>query len=120
MPVYEYACPDCGIFPQFRSMNARNDPARCPQCSGVAARVVSAPHLALMSPWQRQAHSTNERSQHEPRVSSRHTCSSQCGCGQPRSASGKSAGATAGTATLAPSRPIRRRKTPPRPWMLGH
>ena len=107
MPVYEYECPRCGTFQDFRLLEARDAPTACPDCGRSAARIVSAPNLALMDGGRRKAHSINERNQHEPRVGSKHACSAGCGCGRP-------AGRTA-------ERPLNRgRKAPKRPWMLGH
>lgn len=44
MPVYDYACADCGTFEAARRIAERDYPAACPQCGETAARVtVGAP-----------------------------------------------------------------------------
>lgn len=107
MPVYEYECRRCGTFQEFRAMEARAADAACPDCGRPSARVLSVPRLALMDAGRRQAHTVNERSRHEPRVGAKHACGAGCGCGRP-------AGAR-------PEKPLpRKRRSPPRPWMLGH
>lgn len=47
MPVYEFACQTCGPFEERRSRGDAGAPAVCPTCGGQAARVYSAPYLAL-------------------------------------------------------------------------
>lgn len=111
MPVYDFSCGTCGDFRELRTIDERNDPARCPACEGVAQRLILAPNLGLMQPAARKANAINEKSRHEPRVSSPHSCGSGCGCGTS-------------------VRPNRMKKTPlgtlqapkasARPWMLGH
>lgn len=42
MALYEYKCSECDDhFDLMRSMSAADDPARCPDCSGGAARVMT-------------------------------------------------------------------------------
>ncbi|MBX3743366.1 MAG: zinc ribbon domain-containing protein [Akkermansiaceae bacterium] len=111
MPVYDFTCGDCGDFREVRSIDERNNPARCPDCRKAARRMILAPNLGLMNPVARKASAVNEKSRHEPRVSNPHSCGSGCGCGTP-------------------VRGIRRKETPlgvlqtqkpsARPWMLGH
>lgn len=125
MPVYAFECGACGEdFVLLRSIAERSAPAPCPQCQQEARRLISAPHLAVMSSHGRRASAINERSQHEPRVSSpgnpgfdppakksRHSCGSGCGGG---TAVRQSRTAKTGLGTF---------KTPKagaRPWMLGH
>lgn len=115
MPVYDYTCQECGDFVLFRPVEERNHAASCPCCQGVAQRFISAPNLALMNPVKRRAHSVNERSRHDPRVSNAHQCSSRCGCGTP------------GGTKIRPDRKKKTRlgvmqtqKSGSRPWMLGH
>jgi putative FmdB family regulatory protein len=40
MPVYDYACADCGAFEEVRRIAERDDPALCPRCKAAATRVV--------------------------------------------------------------------------------
>ena len=44
MPIYEFACPECGIFSMSRPMAEASLPARC-ACSQLAERILSPPHL---------------------------------------------------------------------------
>ncbi len=44
MPLYDYQCAECGrVEEMFRSMERRNDPARCPQCEGAMRLRFAAP-----------------------------------------------------------------------------
>ncbi len=71
MPLYIYACEDCGPFSDWRPMSQAADPASCPHCDELAPRTISAPFLANMDPNNRIAHQRNEKSAHEPRVAAR-------------------------------------------------
>ena len=43
MPLYEYACGDCGsTFERLRKQAERDEALRCPECGGVASAVFSA------------------------------------------------------------------------------
>ena len=42
MPLYEYDCPSCEPFTDWRSMSESSAPATCPACGGVAERILSA------------------------------------------------------------------------------
>lgn len=115
MPVYDYACDDCGCFQEFRSIEERNFPAACPVCEHEAVRLIIAPNLALMNSARRHAFATNERSRHEPKISTAHSCSSRCGCG------------TNHSTKIRPNRTrdtklgkLQSQKPSARPWMLGH
>ncbi|MBW7851641.1 MAG: zinc ribbon domain-containing protein [Rhodospirillales bacterium] len=68
MPLYDYECPVCGPFREWRAMSASAEPAPCPTCAREAARSVSVPMLAMLPRNTRIAHERNERSAHEPRV----------------------------------------------------
>lgn len=113
MPIYDFHCRGCGEFRAMLPISRRNDPMACPDCAGIASRLVMAPNLATMSPLVRKASAINERSRHEPRVRESHSCGSGCGCG-----TGKKI------------RPERKKETKlgvlaaqkpgARPWMLGH
>lgn len=71
MPLYDYACDDCGPFRDWQSMAQAEEPAVCPSCDGSAARSVTAPFIANMNPHNRIAHQRNEKSAHEPKQVSR-------------------------------------------------
>jgi putative FmdB family regulatory protein len=47
MPLYEFRCPECGIFDQWRSMADRSKPAPCPTCQISAQRIISIPNVSL-------------------------------------------------------------------------
>ena len=55
MPLYEYECARCGPFTHLRAMAGRAEPADCPECGGVGARVLSAPHVGRASRPRRRA-----------------------------------------------------------------
>ncbi len=120
MPLYPFECLSCGEeFALFRGIGERGEPAACQTCGGEARRIVCAPNLSLMSPVRRMAAATNERSQHEPRMSKAgrgHVCRSGCGCGGP-----SSKGAAAPPLKRTPLGEVKTQKKPnARPWMLGH
>jgi len=110
MPVYEYDCPFCGEFTELRAISERNNPADCPECGGLAARVISAPFLAVMQPVQRMAAARNERSRHEPLVGAGRSCCDSGSCAHKKKA--KKPGEK--PALQASTKKYRR------PWMLGH
>jgi putative FmdB family regulatory protein len=47
MPLYEFRCPACGIFDEWRSMIDRSQPAICPSCQQSANRIMSIPGIQL-------------------------------------------------------------------------
>jgi len=111
MPVYDFTCSDCGDFRALLTILERNEPTTCPSCAQVGQRLILAPNLALMNPIKRKATAVNEKSRHEPRISSGHSCGSGCGCGT----------------KIRPSRTketklgvLQGQKATARPWMLGH
>lgn len=96
MPLYDYACNECGRFRAWRAMAEAAAPADCPGCGTTAPRAVTAPNLAILGRSTRIAHERNERSAHEPAVMQR----SQMG---------------------PPSKPHHHhRPDPRRAWMIGH
>lgn len=113
MPVYTYQCSTCGSFDALRAVEERNHALACPACARATQRVIVAPHLALMNPIMRRAHKTNERSQHAPRLSTGHTCSSDCGHAPGTSMRKKRVLETRLGKAQA-------QKASARPWMLGH
>ncbi len=68
MPLYDYACEQCGSFRSWRRMSERNAPSECPECGEPSRRVPSAPYLADMNSHSRVAHQRNEKSAHEPQL----------------------------------------------------
>lgn len=107
MPVYDYACADCGVFTALRPMAAYQDPLGCPDCGAEAPRVMlTAPALAGMDPTRRRAAATNERSSNEPRKASH---APGCGC-----CSGRGLRTPAAAAGAVKSFPKAR------PWMISH
>ena len=111
MPFYDFTCEACGDFRLLRTMAQRNRKAACPDCAVPAKRVILAPNLAVMTPLARRAATVNERSRHEPRVSTGHSCGSGCGCGTPVR---KKRMKKTKLGTLQTGKPSAR------PWMLGH
>lgn len=104
MPRYNYHCADHGEFMDWRPMSEALEPTSCPTCGNEAARGVSVPSLAMMSPTNRKAHFVNERSADQPRVETR---SAEKGQGGQCSHGGH--GHKPG-----------HRHGPSRPWMIGH
>ena len=112
MPMYEYECAECGVFPHFRAMDERDIPAICLFCEQPAPRIISAPNLSIMNPLQRMAATRNEKSRHAPQVANRGSCCSGPSCSHRRKPE----------PTTKDGKPALRasRKKNRRPWMLGH
>jgi len=111
MPLYEYACSQCGGFSATNPLSKYREPKPCPGCGGLAPRaLLSAPALATMPAANRIAHATNERSAHQPRTSAdvghRHGAGCSC-CSTGKSSAVKSADGSK-------SFPAKR------PWMISH
>jgi putative FmdB family regulatory protein len=119
MPIYDFLCDACGVFPVMSSIAGRDGPRDCPACGARMARAVSAPSLALMAGSRRDAHATNERAAHAPRLSgsldetpaSRH----RPGCGCCSGGKIALAGASGGTQPGGMKGPAGGR-----PWMISH
>lgn len=109
MPVYDYACPECGPFEALARMSEFAEPCNCPACEAQAPRVMlTAPSLAIMPSAKRNAHATNERSADSPK---RGGHPPGCGC--------CSGAKTHKTSTL--HRPDGSKSFPgKRPWMISH
>jgi putative FmdB family regulatory protein len=105
--MYEYFCDHCEhVFTELRPMAEHRAPRPCQLCASEARRIVgTAPRLNDMPQTRRQAHETNERSAHEPRVRQHHQCGAGC----------SHHGGSAAAKRL--QQPARRGA---RPWMLGH
>ena len=112
MPMYEYECASCGVFTALRSMRASQDPVACDTCGAPSQRIMSAPRLAILGKFQREAHERNEQSAHAPRQARR----SSCGCtGTHTCKSTTKVNPDTGKAALQ----VQTKKTA-RPLMLGH
>lgn len=108
MPVYDYQCPDCGVFTAIRAMSAFRDPCACPDCGVEAARVfLIMPAVAGMDAARRTAIATNERASHEPKRSHAAGCSCCSGGANMRS---KTATSASGGKSFPKARP----------WMISH
>ncbi len=67
MPVYDYKCSKHGVFSDLATIEQAGKPAQCPHCGELCAQViVLPPSFQDMAAERRQAHETNEKSQHEP------------------------------------------------------
>ena len=109
MPVYDYACDDCGVFTAFRPMSAFRDPCACPGCGNDSPRAfLSAPALAGMDANRRRAMATNERSAHEPKRSAAHAAG--CSCCTGSKGSSRTAISPSGAKSFPGSRP----------WAISH
>ncbi|MFC0400078.1 FmdB family zinc ribbon protein [Paraburkholderia rhizosphaerae] len=116
MPVYDFQCATCGPFAVMRSIAARDLPMCCPDCGASAARMITAPALALMASMQRSAHATNERAAHEPRHASGPAARHPSGCGCCSGSRIALAGASGSAQPGALKNPSGGR----RPWMISH
>ncbi|MAY71660.1 MAG: formamidase [Halomonas sp.] len=80
MPVYDYKCPEHGLFHELVAMDANGDTQPCPDCGDLASRVLLvSPGLLDMPPERRQAMDRNERAANEPRHGN-HTSEQDGGC----------------------------------------
>ena len=112
MPLYEYACEECGVFTAFKSMRESSQPAHCAFCGAQSPRILSAPKLAILDKATRSAHERNEKSAHAPAVKKR----SSCGCtGAHTCKTSTKVNPETGKAALQ----MQTKKTA-RPWMLSH
>jgi len=70
MPVYDYKCPDHGVFHELASMDDHAKPSLCPQCQTLAPRVIMfSPAFLDMPADKRKAEAANDKSRPEPNVS---------------------------------------------------
>jgi putative FmdB family regulatory protein len=70
MPIYAFECESCGPFELYRPVAQAGVPATCPACSAGARRRFTAPGLALLAAPLRRALDREEKSAHEPDVTS--------------------------------------------------
>lgn len=119
MPLYDYRCEQCGTFSALRKMSEASDAVAC-ECGEMAARIITAPYLALMDRATRIAKQRNEKSAHEPR----HARRSSCGCSGSHTCNSNSGDQKSATAST--QKPdtgnglLMQTKKTARPWMLGH
>jgi len=110
MPVYEYACAECGAFDHFAPLSAFRAPAPCPDCGVDAPRIIgSAPAVSALSQAIHRAHALNEKSAEAPR-STRSGHGMNCGCCGTKARSGKTRHTPDGGKTFQGARP----------WMISH
>ncbi|MEH6567241.1 MAG: zinc ribbon domain-containing protein [Halopseudomonas sp.] len=107
MPLYDFECEACGPFEALLPSSERNLPRNCPACSQPMQRRISAPRLQTMNSQQRQAHETNERSAHAPKVSHGHSCCNSGTCQHKPRAEGQPPA-------------LKQQSGPRRPWMISH
>lgn len=110
MPIYDYACGNCGEFTALKPLSQRHDAADCPDCGTGSARIIGgAPAISALSSAVNKARSLNERSAHEPR-SSRGGHGMNCGCCSSAKSAGKTRRSADGAKSFAGARP----------WMISH
>lgn len=112
MPMYDYECPQHGVFSAMRLMKHYKDPHPCPNCMKYAPRVlIKAPSMPSTSDVVRRAHATNERAQHSPMSSesfrSKHGPSCSCCTGNKKNASLENTSELQSASSK-------------RPWMISH
>lgn len=83
MAVYQYRCPNCGIFETTREMGAATPTQPCANCGREARRRYSAPHLSQTPRPLADALDRAEKSSDEPEVVTR--VPPRPGVGRPRS-----------------------------------
>ncbi|WP_207100229.1 zinc ribbon domain-containing protein [Paracoccus shandongensis] len=79
MPIYDFACPEHGIFNGWMSYQASRDGAPCPRCGTVAGVLPALPQVSTLSSGLRGAERRAEATSAEPRVVKRGHLPS-CGC----------------------------------------
>lgn len=126
MPMYEYKCPDHGVFEQLGSLDSFDQPSMCPQCQLLSQRIVAIPPAILEEiKAKRLAQELNEKAQHEPlamttseyeereierKARTKHAHGSSCGCDS-KSKSKNMLMYTADGNKMFPTM---------RPWMISH
>jgi len=70
MPVYDYKCPEHGVFNELATMDDHANPVACHHCGVLSPRViVMAPEILDMAPAKKQAIEKNIKARHEPEIS---------------------------------------------------
>ena len=117
MPVYDYKCPEHGVFNELATMDDHDQPVACPHCQTLSPRVIMMPpHILDMSPKKKQAIEKNEKARHEPqhstvdsRAENAEMLKHGCGCKHEKRPSKMMY--TADGSKIFPSM---------RPWMISH
>ncbi len=115
MPVYDYKCASHGIFYGLATLAESAAPGHCPVCGVLSPRIICVPRGILdMAPETRTALARNEKSQHEPVISTAERRqedtqhAKHCGCHKPVK---RQLLLTANGDKMFPSA---------RPWMISH
>ena len=116
MPIYDYRCEQCGEFSALRKMSESSLPCTCENCGEPAARIISAPNLALMDSGRKKAFERNEKSAHAPRQARR----SSCGCSGTHTCSTSNKDTSSSNENKQGNGLLMQTKKTARPWMLGH
>lgn len=116
MPIYEYKCSECGMFSALKKLSESSSLMTCVSCGEAAIKIVSIPHLALVSLSTRSAHERNEKASSEPRQARR----SSCGCTGLHSCKPGSKENSSPVQLKKESGLLMQTKKTARPWMLGH
>lgn len=67
MPLYDYKCPDHGVFQELAPMQEHDKPRPCPQCHTTSARViVLPPEIAKVLKETKAAMERNEKAREAP------------------------------------------------------
>lgn len=117
MPVYDYKCPDHGVFHELETVENHARPMPCSQCQALSPRVIMmAPEVFKMAPEKKQAIARNEAAQHEPQHSTSDTRAENSarlkhGSGCQHTKRGSKLIYTADGSKMFPSM---------RPWMISH
>ncbi|MDX1696080.1 MAG: zinc ribbon domain-containing protein [Ketobacteraceae bacterium] len=70
MPVYDYKCPDHGVFHELATLARSGDPCGCPKCGKPSPRVIMIPPEVLaMAPNRHKTLARNEKASHQPIIS---------------------------------------------------
>lgn len=69
MPLYEYKCPQHGVFQELAPMSEHDQPTHCPQCQTLSARVIVVPpEIAKVLKATQEAIERNEKARESPDV----------------------------------------------------
>ncbi len=107
MPLYEYACGNCGPFKEFQSMSRWLEPVDCPDCGTLSVRTISSPQISNVHPHTKIAHQRNENSADQPMVVKKKPHQHGPTCGHSHGHAHKHPSST-------------HKHGPSRPWMIGH
>ena len=117
MPVYDYKCPEHGIFHELAMLRDHANPAACPTCQALSPRIIiMTPEILDMAPEKKKAMAINEAARHEPHHSTADTRAENAerlkhGCGCKHEKRSSKLFYTAEGNKMFPSM---------RPWMISH